>query len=215
MRPLLVGLIACLLVFTARASAIDFHPPAGWETNDLTGLPPELHSAKKSHSPDEGIEVTLIETKVAASATEMEAMMRGQLSGMEKKGFVLQESEEITIHGFPARHLRGEFRSPEFEGAYLVDSYTFFSDAATITLSISIDDAKGGRELGADVLKWLTIPGAPLAFNAAAPESSSAYSIGEMIGRGLVYAVFGLALLQFIRHQVAKRRKTAEKPAQE
>lgn len=215
MRPLLAGLIACLLVFTAPASAIEFHPPAGWETNAVTGLPPELHSAKKSLSPDQGIEVTLIETKVAASATEAETMMKGQLSGMEKKGFVLQQRDEITLQGFPARHLRGEFRSPEFEGAYLVDSYTFFSDAATITLSISIDDAKGGRELGAEVLKWVSIPGAPLAFSKATPESSKAYSIGEMIGRYLVYGVVVLALLQAIRHGVAKRRKTTDKPGQE
>jgi hypothetical protein len=205
MLPKLVGLLTCLLVLSARAVTIESHPPEGWETNDLTDLPPEILSAKKLLSPDQGVDVTVIGTKVAASPAEMEEMMRGQLAGMKKKGFILERSEETTFQGFPARHLIGEFRSPEFEGAYLMDSYTVFSDAATVALAVSVDDARGGRELGADLAKWITIPGAPLVFTGSAPQRSDAYSMGEMIGKYLVYGVVVLAIVQIIRRRSSKR----------
>ena len=75
-------------------------------------------------------------------------------------------------------------------------------------MAISIDDARGGRELGDAVLAWIEVAGAPASLSDRPASPSKSFSIGEKIGRYIVYVATGAALIGIVRRRIQAAKTT-------
>lgn len=211
MRILLL-LVAFAFPSTLKAQ-VQVNPPADWtEMETPTELPPEITFLKKIAPEDQSIQVTVTAMKPVRTTSGADEFVAGQISGMKKGGFILESVSDTEVAGFPAKHIRGEFRSDQYEGAYLADTKVIFSDQATVSVSVSIDDARGGRELGDGVLTWIEVAGAPASLSDQPTSPSKNFSIGEKIGRYTVYAAIGAALIGIVRRRIQASKTTKANP---
>jgi hypothetical protein len=200
-------LISVVLFPSVLTAQVRLDPPDDWiELDAPSELPPEIIYLKKVASEDESVQVTVVATKPLDTLSGVNDYVSGQVKGMKKGGFILNSVNEIEVKGFPARHVIGEVRSDQYEGAYLADTSIIFSDEATISVSVMVDDARGGRELGASVLDWITITGSPADLSDRAISPSSTYSIAERVGYYGVWAVFVVAVVGVVRRGIASRK---------
>jgi hypothetical protein len=205
---LLISVVFFPAVLTAQ---VRLDPPDDWiELDAPSELPPEIIYLKKAASEDKSIQVTVVAMKPIETLSGANEHVSGQINGMKKGGFILNSVNEIEVKGFPARHVIGEVRSDQYEGAYLSDTRIIFSDEATISVSVMVDDARGGRELGKSVLDWIAITGSPAVLSDRVSSPSTTYSIAERVGYYGVWVVVGLAVVGVIRRRIARRKSRRE-----
>ena len=204
--------LSFLLFFSSHLMArIEFHPPADWvEMEAPSKMPPQVIYLKKVKSPDEVIQITVIATEPVLSVSQAQGYLSGALHGMRNKGHTEQLVSDTVIDGFPVKHIVGEFRSDEYEGAYLTETKIFFTDQAVVNVSVSIDDAGGGRDLAAPLFDWVKIPGSPVVFSAVDPVYSKNYQMGQKVGQYSFWVVVAVGLFLLIRWS---KRKTKSKLA--
>lgn len=153
------------------------------------------------------MEVFVLVTKPLNTTKDANEFVTGLITGMKKNGYIGESATDTEIEGFPARHLIGEFRSDEYEGAYLADTKILFSDAGTVTISVKIDDARGGRELADSPLDWISVSGSPVTLKISSDQASTSFSIGEKLGRYTVYVALAVALVTIIRSRLQSAKK--------
>ena len=93
-------------------------------------------------------QITVAALPAVDSLSAASEVTAGQVSGMEKGGFVNESVTDIEVSGFPAKQIVGEFRSDAYEGAYSVDTKVVFTDEATVTISVSVYDDDSNGEIG-------------------------------------------------------------------
>jgi hypothetical protein len=192
---------------TLLTAQVRIDPPDDWiELETPLELPPEIKYLKKVASKDKSIQVTVVAMRSVETLSGANEHVSGQINGMKKGGFILNSVNEIEVNGFPARHVIGEVRSDQYEGMYLADTVIIFSDEAAISVSVMVDNAHGGRELGASVLDWISITGSPAILSDRAINPSTTYNIAERVGYYAVWVVIGLAVVGVIRRGSARRR---------
>lgn len=201
MRVLLL-IVTFVLPATLKAQ-VEMNPPTDWVVLETpTELPPKVTFLKKIASEDQSIQVSVAATAPASTTSAADEVVAGMISGMKKGGFILDSVSETEVFGFPAKHIRGEFRSDQYEGAYLADTKVIFSDQATVSVAVSIDDARGGRELGDKVFDWIKVAGAPASLSDQRTNPSENFSIAERIGSYMVYAAIGAVLIGVVRRRI-------------
>lgn len=202
-----ISFIFIFLLPSLTTAQVKVNPPTGWiELKKPSELPPEIIYVKKVASEDQSIQVSVVAMNPVGSVSDIEEVVAGQISGMKKGGFVLESIVDVEVDGFPAKHIVGEFRSDQYEGAYLADTKLVFSDQATVSISVSIDDARGGRELGDSIIDWITISGSPVTLGKALPTVATSRSIAEKIGYYGFWVVVGAAAVGAVRRRIQRRK---------
>jgi formyltetrahydrofolate synthetase len=192
---------------------VQIDPPTKWiELEVPSKLPPGITYMRKVASADQSVQVSVLALKAIKSLSGAEEAVAEQIKGMKTGGFILDSVANTNINGFTAKHIVGEFRSDQYESAYLVESWILFSELATVSISVSIDSARGGRELADDVHRWINISGSPATLQDRPESLSMNHSIGEKIGRYTVYAAFGFALIGIVRKLLQRGKATRAKP---
>lgn len=208
----LISLFFIALVGCATSAEINLNLPSGWVIKDSpTDLPAEILALKKASTADESVQLTVVALDPVASVKAANDVVAGQISEMTKGGYIHTRTEEVDFGGFPARHIVGEFRSDQYEGAYLSDNYVVFSDAATLTIAVSIDDSAGGRELASKIHDWVSIPGTPASLSSDQQQYSENYEIGQKIGYYGFYALIGVVAIVLIRKRMTRNKTKATK----
>jgi len=180
--------IKVIITLFIIASSLDakslYNMPKGWAKSPSRSLEGTMMLALEQYkSPKEGIQITVIKNPRVASPDEIVNTVGGALAGMKKKGYHHISTVEKKFRGHEHRHLKGEYRSDEYEGAYLADTHIIFTPSGTVIMSISIDDASPELTLGAKLIDNLDIED----YNSDSDtkkivEESPAFQMGYKIG---------------------------------
>lgn len=115
------------------------NPPVDWVEMEIPQqLPQEIDFLKKVATKNQSVQVTVAAMRPVSTKSGASEFVAGQITGMENGGFILESVSDTEVAGFPAKHIRGEFRSEQYEGTYLADAKVIFSDQATVTVMVLI-----------------------------------------------------------------------------
>ncbi|HWB02068.1 MAG TPA: hypothetical protein VG796_03525 [Verrucomicrobiales bacterium] len=192
-----------LLLLSGKLFAgVLFDPPDGWTQSKSSQVgAASIAVAERYQSKDDSVQVTVVRGVSRDAPPDFTVAVAGTISGMKKNGYQHSTTIELTHRGFPVRHLQGEFRSPEYNGAYLADTYIVFSNAGLTTLSVMIHDAAGSRELGAGLLERVILIGEPPQSNGAsgpADQHSRIYRESVQAGKYIAYGAAALLVILLI-----------------
>jgi len=208
MKHIISTLIFIFFVSCACAESL-FNMPDGWTKSPDRKLEGTGISALEQYkSAAEDIQVSIMQHPSTSSEQSKVDTMAGLISGMKNRGYKHGSTTSSKFRGHDLRHLQGEFKLDGYEGVYLADTYVIFTDIATTTLSISIDDGSGGRELGSDILNRLKLDAVVPDKNVNEdPTQTRSWQIGEKIGYSGFFAIVGLGVFSLIKRLKSSNKK--------
>lgn len=206
-------LITLLTSVSGALAEVTFDPPEGWILEEAKASSPGTDpgagvTAMKYHAPDGSLQVTVAESAPIRSVPAMDESIAGAIRGMKNGGYLQERLENCEVLGLPATHLVGEFRSEDYEGAYYADTYLIPTEEALVMISVVVDDAAGGRELGDGILDRIGGLSGPVELSEHRAERE--VSVAESIGYYGFFAVLGLGLFSMVRRGAAKRRASSD-----
>jgi len=200
-------LLLCALSPSAHGN-ISFDPPEGLILVESKSNPP-AHIKELAQYTDEDrlIQLSIVTSSPLQFIKEVNDTTAGALSGMKRKGFQNEQLSNLSIQGYTARKIVGEFVSSEYEGAFNASTILIFSSNSTYILALSVHETADFSYTIEELAGRLSIQGNPVLLKEGTPPPSTNFEKGERFGEYIGYFLIAyIAYRFFSRHS----RKKAE-----
>ena len=206
----MIRFVLSLLSLTTIALAeVQINFPSDWISQPIPSeLPESIRFIKKVSSPDQTSELTVAEFAPVKDLSGAQEAVDGQISGMNKSNFKLDNIEDTTIDGYTAKHISGAFYLDGYDGFYYSHCFLIFTDETSIMVGVSSYHADGLKPAPPIVTDWITIPGSPiqLSTHPQVDQQNKNFSMAFYVGKYGFYAIVIWGVVGVIRKRHLKEK---------
>jgi len=208
---LILLLLFCALSPSAHGN-ISFDPPEGLILVESKSNPPaHIKELAQYTDADRLIQLSIVTSQPLQYIKEANDTTAGALSGMKRKGFQNEHLSNLSIQGYTARKIVGEFVSSEYEGAFNASTILIFSSNSTYILALSVHETADFSYTIEALAERLSIEGLPVVLKKGTPPPSTNFEKGEEFGKYIAYILFVyIAYRFFSRHSRKKAEQGGE-----